>query len=192
MIFDCLVEERFFSFATPWKTNNLPEKENNRGNQKIPLQHHLLSQKLKRFLSQNKMIPFLKLFQHNRKNWKKSENNLKKLKKSKMSKKLLSKRPKSLKRFIKLRRNLRQLWYWPKAKLKLLQKLILLELLKHNNYLFIEKKEKLQRKMPHQSIKLRDQILVETRSTKEDLILLGVLMMNKIKILINVSLKKEN
>jgi len=109
-----------------------------------------------------------------------------------MSKKLLSKRPKSLKRFIKQRRNLRQLWNLPKARLKLLQKLIRLELLKHNNYLFIEKKVKLQRKMPHQSIKLRDQILVETKSTKEDLILLGVLMMNKIKIIINVSLKKEN
>ena len=135
---------------------------------------------------------FLKLLQYNRRNKKKSDKFLKRQKKSKVFKKLPSKRPKPHKRFIKLKKNLRQLLNLPKVRLKLLQKLILLKLLKHSNNLFIEKKEKLQRKMPHQSIKLRDQILVETRSTKEDLILLGVLMMNKIKILINVSLKKEN
>jgi len=47
-----------------------------------------------------------------------SELNLKKLKKSKLSKKLLSKRTKLLKKFIKLKRDLRQQWCKLKAKSK--------------------------------------------------------------------------
>jgi len=120
-----------------------------------------------------------------------SELNLKKLKKSKLSKKLLSKRTKLLKKFIKLKRDLRQQWCKLKAKSKWLQKLILLELLKHSNSLFIEKKEKLQRKMRHQSIKLRGQTLVARTSTKEDLILQGDVMTNKIKIKIIERLRGE-
>jgi hypothetical protein len=107
-----------FSFDTPWKTNNLPERENNRGKEKIPQRLHLLIQKLKRFLSPNKMTLFLKLLQHNKRNKIKSENNLKKPKKPKMSKKLLNNRTRPLKRFIKLRRDLRQLLHQLKVKLK--------------------------------------------------------------------------
>jgi hypothetical protein len=46
--------------------------------------------------------------------------------------------------------------------------------------------------MRHQSIKLRDQTLVERTSTKEDRILQGHVMMNKIKIKIIERQRKEN
>lgn len=108
-----------------------------------------------------------------------------------MSKKLLKHRARLLKKFIKLRRDLRQLWYQLKVRLKLLQKWILQGLPKHSNNLFIERKVKQQLKMWHQSIKLRGQILEEISLIKEDLWLLGYLMTNKIKILIYVRLKNK-
>lgn len=112
-----------------------------------------------------------------------SEKNLKKLKKSKLSKKLLSKKAKLLKKFIKLKRDLKQQWCKLKSKLKCLQKLILLELLKHSSNLFIERREKLQLKIWHQSIKSRGQTLLARTSPKGDRVLQEDVMMNKRKII---------